>query len=74
MLFPQRSRFRSCHDLQLLSCLLPLLYGHAQESHTPLEVIYDMVWSHSEFIDVLRLSSDQNLKGLCVVGMEFRGC
>lgn len=66
-----RSKFTSCQDLCFLSLFLPIMYSHTHEGYTPLEVVYDMIWSHSEFIDVMRQSCDHKVKGQCVSGF---GC
>ena len=50
------------HALQLLSCLIPIVYGTSRQGHTHLGVVYDMVLSHSKFFHVLS-SCDQPLKG-----------
>ncbi len=59
-----RSRFTTSHALHLLSLVIPVVYSSSAHSgHTPLGVVYDMIWSHSEFFEILFSSCNQALKG-----------
>lgn len=41
------------HGHELLALLLPVVYRHADQGYTPLDVVYGMIWSHSKFIQIL---------------------
>ena len=59
----RRSRFTDSHAHLFLSLVIPVVYGSANEGHTSLGVVYDMIWSHSEFFAVMCSPCDRALKG-----------
>ena len=68
-----RQRFTSAQMLQLLAALVKCVYGNdttTSQNGFSLETMYEMVWSHSEFLPVM-CSSHDSQEGLVRVKGEM---
>lgn len=68
-----RQRFTSAQMLQLLAALVKCVYGNStttSQNGFSLETMYEMVWSHSEFLPVM-CSSHDSQEGLVRVKGEM---
>ena len=61
-----RHRLRSTMALNMLHCFIKQLYSNNSDSLISIGDIYEMIWSHSQFLDIMLCSNeaDDLVKGM----------